>query len=181
MKKHNEYDYFGKSSVHTSISFSRGWKSQVNHVQRRCNFPPEVLILPSEVRQSNLCGQSTVFWRVLFSCPSSQVVNLWVGYHLQKICNTPSTWFPIEKKRCNKATCLFQVSITTVEAFSMVMHFIHKRCLLAASQTLRSCFTVPDGCERATGNFHCKQCYLLMYNMRLQIKIDNNKSGFKQV
>lgn len=98
-----------------------------------------------------------------------------------KICKTPPTWFPIEKKRCNKATCLFQVSITTVEAFSMVMHFIHKRCLVAASQTLRSCFTVPDGCERATGNFHCKQCYLLMYNMRLQIKINNNKSGFKQV
>ena len=46
------------------------------------DFQGEVLILPSEVLQSNLSGQVGL----LFSCPSSQVVNLWEGYHLQKIC-----------------------------------------------------------------------------------------------
>lgn len=61
--------------------------------------------------------------------------------------------------RCNRVTCLFQVSMTTIEAFfsGTIWRFlwwcisVTKNRLLSPSQTLRSCFTVRTGANVPQG------------------------------
>ena len=117
------------------------------------DFQGEVLILPSEVLQSNLSGQVGL----LFSCPSSQVVNLWGGYHLQKICQDVTESHACSKYQWQPLKRFFWHNLT----FSMMMHFSHKKQIAVSFPNFKKLLHSPDGCQRATRNSHCKQCYLL--------------------
>lgn len=108
------------------------------------DFQGEVLILPSEVLQSNLSGQVGL----LFSCPSSQVVNLWGGYHQQKICQDVTESHACSKYQWQplKRFFLAQSDVFYGDAFHS-----QKNRLLSPSQTLRSCFTVRTGANVPQG------------------------------
>lgn len=68
--------------------------------------------------------------------------------------------------------------------FSMVMHFIHKKQIAVSFPNFKKLLHSPDGCQRATRNSHCKQCYLLCMPWGCKWKLTityNNRSSFKQV